>query len=456
MSSYLLPKKTRVIIALVIWSFVIFLLIFCIKAISESNTNEIDQNGKKINRVFKLYQNKIYAAVPSDGYMLIPEADVQTFRALVDDSYKDAHIGVDKNNVYVGNLIIPKLNPATTKALGNDYYSDGTSTYYCGSNTIKNPELNDWKENFQKIKHKMFNGKRPQVYLYPTVELPESNTPYHAILRFIATNGQKAFYKGKLMPDANPSKLRQLDNLEEDDDVRKSDVYYTDNYNVYFEYTKLPLKSNDKLYSFYIGTLTQEPYLYDPLNGSVFVKDIRFPQENEPYKLISRYSRHVNQVLFLSQNNIYYYDNQKTEVKKAGENPFLKSRFQEIAPLVFSDGAQVLYLEGSEVWGTSRYNNSLKSRSTHLYQLEGGKGNWEKLGNIYKGSVWKNDNQLYYFDELGSSQLFRHTIYKIADWATANQLLHKKNNPEEIRKLVKNEKLIKVKRTEILQAKTHY
>ena len=453
-------KKTRKIIAIVVWSLVFFLLVFLFKVMSGNNTYEIDKNGEEINGIFKKYQNQIYAAVPSDGYMPVSGADVQTFRALLDDTYNDAHIGLDKNNVYAGNLIIPKLNPTTTKALGNNYYSDGKSTYYCDRNTIINPDLNDWKKIWQTMKHEMFDRERPQIYLYPTVELPESKTPYYPILDlFLATDGQKVYYKGLFMPDANPLTLRQLDNLQ-DDDIRKSYVYYADNQNVYYENLKLPIKYNDKIYSFCIDNLYQELYLYNPLNGTIFIENIAFPKENAPYKVISRHGSHVNQVLFSSKNGIYFYDTKEKEIKKIGENPFLESNFQEIAPLIFSDGTQILYLESSEHWGRpsgrSRSGGGLISRSTHLYRLEDVKGNWESLGTTYKGSVWKNNNQFYYFDELGRGQLLHHTIYKISDWKTANKLLKKKTYPDEMRNLIRDEKLTKVKRTEILEAKTKY
>ncbi|MFN0290799.1 hypothetical protein [Pedobacter helvus] len=129
----------------------------------------------------------------------------------------------------------------------------------------------------------------------------------------------------------------------------------------------------------------------------------------------------------MSEKGIFYFDSEEKIVKRAGDNIFLNTNFKEIAPLVFSDGLQIIYLDGIERWGNSRTDKSLQSRTTYTYKLdEDIKGNWKKIGNTYKGSVWKNNNQLYYFDELGHNQLIQHTIYKINNDELAEKLINDK------------------------------
>jgi hypothetical protein len=259
------------------------------------------------------------------------------------------------------------------------------------------------------------------------------------------------------MPDANAENLKQVNILYEDGDIRKSYIYLKDENNVYFENYKLNIQSNNHLYSFYVENLSQQQYLFDPISGFVFIENIEFPKVNTPYKVISHYGNHVYQVLFLSEKGIYYFDSEKKIVKRAGDNIFLNTNFKEIAPLVFSDGLQILFLDGSESWGNSRTDKSLQSRTTYIYKLdEDIKGIWEKTGNTYKGSVWKNNNQYYYFDELGHSQLIHHTIYKIQNKEIAEKLVNNKILPRELWNLIRDDELIEVKKIKMLEAKTRY
>lgn len=456
------------ILAVGMWSIAILLIIFLYFYTTSLDSYEIDQNGTELHGEFTQYDNKVYVAVPSNGMYLIPEADLATFHA-VSDEYYDRHIGLDKNNVYAGNLILPDLNPKTTQPIGGSCYTDGTTTYYVAFSSERNKALENkpLTEMWQSMRHTMFDAKKPQTYWYPFKKLPPSDTPYRplpTLERFVpaVTNGTQVYYSGEEVPQANPNTLVQLDTHYSDGDTRKSMWYFADGENVYFHNKKLPLKDNGKLYSVYLDNQRDEHYLLNPLDGMVYYKDIAFDRSHAPYSLLSPYGGHAYQSLFLSKEGVYFWDSATEKVQRAGDNPFLNKNFTEIAPLVFSDGEHTLFVEGHEHWAKKGHKSGFKgllSRSTYIYELtENLTGKWEKIGDVNNtfGEVWKNGNTYFYFDKLGNNQLMFYTIYKIADAATREILLHTDPNTSAIRKLVENEQLQKVERKEILRAKTRY
>lgn len=422
------------------------------------NSNRIDDTGQKIGGIFIRHQNQIYASVPSNGYYPIKDADANTFK-LVDESYRTRQFGVDKNHAYCGNLIVKDFNPATAKALGNDYFTDGKQTCYCASMSVRNEDLSIVSEIVQRMLYGLGIGDKIQTYIYPFTRLEAGAAPYHAILKTeVVTNGTLSYYRGKIVPETHAAGLRQIPKRYNDGDIRESESYLADGQNVYYENTKMPLQDHPDLYAIVIDAQNQENYLIDPKQGMVYVNDTPFDKQYSPYHVLSLNGGHVYHSLFLSNYGIFYFDKRKKKVLRIKDNPFNDGNFKEIAPLVFSDGRQILYTEASQIWGGNK-NPGLKSESTHIYRLdEPTTGTWQKIGMVdgNSGSVWKNGNTYYYFDRLGDSQLIRQTIYRIADQATVDALLSPEIRTDDIRKLVDTDHMAKVKRTELVDVKTNF
>ncbi|SDE87696.1 DKNYY family protein [Mucilaginibacter pineti] len=447
---------TAVIVFLVfILAFTVFILFAETKG---PDSNTIDNTGQKIGGIFVRYQNQVYASVPSNGYYLIKEADANSFR-LIDDSYQNHQFGVDKNHAYCGNLVIKDFNPATAKAIGNDYFTDGKQTCYCASLSVRNADLSIFSELSQQSLYGLGIGDKPQTYIYPLTKLEPGSAPYHAILKTeVVTNGTLSYYQGKILPQTHATGLRQISELYNDGDVRESQNYLADGQNVYYKTTRLPIQDHPDLHAIVIDAQNQENYLIDPKQGMVYVNDMPFDKQYSPYHALSLNGGHVYHSLFLSKGGIFYFEKQKKEVLRIKENPFNSGGFKEIAPLIFSDDHQILYTEASQVWGGNK-SPGLKSESTHIYRLdEPSTGNWQKIGMVdgNSGSVWKNGNTYYYFDQLGNSQLIPHSIYRITDQATVNALLATQIRTDDIRKLVHTDHLAEVKRTELVEVKTKF
>ena len=97
----------------------------------DNNTYEIETNGKQYGKSdFFEYQGKIYVFTLNDGMQELKNVDIATFKAL---EIRDSHIrniGLDRKFVYLGNIVIPDLNPNKLKVIGNGYYTDGTTSYF--------------------------------------------------------------------------------------------------------------------------------------------------------------------------------------------------------------------------------------------------------------------------------------------------------------------------------------
>lgn len=451
----------RVAITVAIVAFVFSLVLITSMLLSESRgpaSIDLDHDGQKIGGIYLRYQNQVYASVPSNGDYLIREADANSFR-LLDDSYRNGQFGVDKNHAYCGNLIVKDFNPSTAKAIGNDYFTDGRQTCYCASMSVGNKDLSIVSELSQRMQYGFGIGDKPQTYIYPFFKLEAGANPYRAILKTeVATNGTLSYYEGKILPQANPEHLRQIPKLYNDGDTRESGRYLADGQHVYYENTRLPLKDHPGLYAIVIDAQNQENYLIDPKEGMVYVNDIAFEKQHSPYRILSLNGGHIYHALFLSKDGVFYFDTKKRKVLRIEDNPFNTGKFTEIAPLVFSDGQQILYTQTNEVWGNNK-SPGLRSRSTIIYRLdEPGTGTWEKIGMVdgNSGSVWKNGSTWYYFDQLGDTQLIGQTIYRITDQATVDQLLSPEIRTDDIRKLVRTDHMAKVKSTELITAKTSY
>ena len=437
------------------------LFIFLMGFTKEDIDYEISANGKELHGKFKFYQNNIYASVTSNGYYLVPEADLSSFRS-IGDTYTDGHMALDKNNVYVGDKIVTGMDPNTTKSLGNNYYTDGKTTIFSSYHTQKNSSTPLYKEIWLSIKYSISDEKKPQTYSYKIIKLPSSKTPYYTLLNppnaiihpsiyGTITNGESTYFNGTIIPKADPNTLhniRELDNGHQ----RLSIDYLADKSNVYYHNTLLPLIANDSLYSIDISHQPTDHCLINPIDNMVYVNGISFNKNYAPYKLISQHSSHINQVLFLSNNGVYFYNLKENKVQRAGDNPFLGRDVKEIAPLVFSDGKETWFVSKKENWSRGRTSRSLISRSTTINKLNTEPGKWEKQSNNAdkRGAIWKKGNDFYYFDY---SDFRRHAFYKIPKSNTAKQFIQHSN---EIRELIKKKELIAVTHTELLEAKTKY
>lgn len=457
-------KISKIIVMIsigIILTSIVFLsgLILSFYKVSGSDIN----NGKKIgNSIFTLYNDKIYATVPSNGEYVIVSADPSSFRTLSKKfNYRERQFAIDKNNSYCGNRIIPDLDPNKVDALGHSYFSDGKHTLYCAPFTLQNVELSNLKELYQTWLYGWSFGEKPQTFYYPIRMLPLSKIPYQPILDAdLISNGEQVFYEGNLMPDASVEQLKAINILYNDGSLRKSHLYHHDKLNVYYKQYKLGINNSPDLYSFYIGNLYQNAYLFEPNTGQISMNNIDFPLDNAPYKVISHHGGHVYHGLFLSNQGVYFYDTQQKKIRRAGDNPFLKGHWKEIAPLVFSYNSKTYFLQTSENWGGNK-SPGLISRSTHLYLLdENTVGEWKKLGDVTYhryGEVWQKGNSYYYFDKLGTTQGIYQTIYRIVNMSTLEHLLNDELRVDEMRKIIGDkEQLQPAGGIKILTAKTQY
>ncbi len=455
--------KSYKVIAWTSLSLVAFALIFNFSIIfrlgSKNEPSDYSLHAKKYDgSIFSLYQGKIYASVPSNGDYLIEEADANSFHKL-DDHYQTRQVGIDQNHVYCGNLILPKLKPTQTRYIGNDYYTDGTSTYYCSQLSNRNKDLSIIKEIAQLILNQWGLSKKPQSSIYEFKEIPQATTPTKKSAVFgVTTVGDKVYLNGNELDKANGQTLRAIPRVYEDGDIRSSTIYLADGQHVYFKNKLLDLKDDPKLYSSEIDAQNQNEYLINPANGMVYLNELAFDEKNAPYQFLSLNGAHVNHTLFTSKNGIYFYDTEEEKVRRAGDNLFASGQFVEIAPLIFSDGKQILYIQASETWGKGR-NRRLHERATQILRLdEPTTGQWEKLGNVdyNSGQVWKNGESYYYFDQLGDNQLVPKTIYKIVDTSIINRLIHSDLRSDDLRNLLNSDQVVEPKYTLALTAKTQY
>lgn len=452
-------KHIAIAIAIISVTFSLVLIVSMYLATSRNpNSIDMDNQAQDLGGIYIRYENQVYASVPSNGYYLMKEADPNSFK-LLGSSHLNRHFGIDKNYAYCGNQIIKDFDPSTAKVIGNDYYTDGKQTCYCSSMSVKNNALPILSEVSQLMSYGFGIGEKPQTYIYPFSNLETSIVPYRAILKTeVATNGTLTYYEGNILPQANPEGLRQIPKLYNDGDIRESEDYLADGQHVYYKNSRLPLQDHADLHAIVIEAQNQQNYLIDPKQGMVYVNEIAFDKQYSPYQALSLNGGHIYHALFLSKDGIFYYDTEEKKVIRIKDNPLKSGKFKEISPLIFSDGQQILYTQTTEVWGGNK-SPGLKSRSTHIYRLnEPTTGTWEKMGMVSHtyGSVWKNGNTYYYFDQLGDSQLIGQTIYRITDKATVDFLLSPDIRTDDLRKLVRTDHMTTVKSEELIKAKTSY
>lgn len=413
---------------------------------------------KELNGVFSIYGGKVYAMVPSNGYYEVKGADPSTFK-VIPDNFNDAHIGYDRKYVYAGNIILKGLNPDRLKVVGNNYYTDGKTSYYCARNSEKNESLSAVAFILQLAGESMGIADKPQNYWYPFVELPEHQVYESKPGLATAASSAKAFYKGLELPQADPKTIRPIQIRYWDGDKRDSEFYRTDGKRVYYENQLLPLVYNPSLHE--IGIESDLPsrnaYLIDPENGMVYADGHPFDIAKAPYRLISENLAHANQAIFASEDGLFFYNSESKKVEKAADNPFQNNRFQEISHDVFSSGNKIYYLQASEHRGRK---TGLHSRSTHLLELENVQASGlKKISNeaLTDGSVWQSGSRYFYFDDLGSSQLMSSAVYEIKDPATVKSLIKSKElRSDDIRQLSRSGKLFPANAKRIATATTPF
>jgi hypothetical protein len=418
---------------------------------------DFEEKKTDLNSVFSTYNGKVYALVPSNGYYEIRGARPETFKPL-NGEYNDSHIGHDGQHVYAGNLVLEGLQPAKTVALGNHYYSDGNITYYVDGNSERNEALGTFGFLVQTVGYRFRWADKPQDYWYPLVKLPGGR--YHAALNYaVAVNSRQAFYKGLPIAKADPNSMRTLPIRFPERSERESIDYFTDGTHVYYRNQLLPLAYHPGLYETGIegDVASRNAYLTDQKNGMVYVDGLSFTPDPSPYQLFNADSRHSNQILWLSQKGMYFYNAETKEQEKAGDTPFQGKNPEELAPDVFRSGDAVYYLSASESWARK---SGLQSRSTHLNRLENVRASTlQKVhsGNPDHSKVWKSGSRYFYFDDLGSSQLLPSAIYEIKEAAVIQKLTDADNlGSDGVRRLLTAGKLTEPDHETLVTASTKY
>lgn len=397
---------------------------------------EIEEKGNQYGKSdFVEYEGNISVSVPSGGRYVLEDVDISTFRAVDSENNIDRStlvVGLDKNHVYFGNIPIPDLNPSKLQVLGNGYYTDGKSTYFCSSYSQRNEDLSTSMEILQHFVYIFSKTKKPQSYIYPYKKV-ETNKKLQPVenLQYFATDGEKVYYRGEILEKADLNTLESVDGYN---------GYFTDKENVYYNSKLLPIKNSGKLRI--VSSEQGDEFLYDEVNGYVFMGDYSFDREKAPYKVLGNEGSHLNNLVFINKEGIYYYDGEEKKQERAGNNFFI-GKIEEITPNVFTDDENLYYFHAYDVWRKSKYDKGLDSRNTEIYSL-GKKDAWKKIedinGGVY-GSIWQKGNKYYYFDDLGIYQLISNTIYEITDKET---LAFLRDDYRNLRQLITNEKLIPV------------
>ena len=459
--SILKEKKSRktllkIVIAflliIIIFTLYEFFFIFKIKSNYDFNQEILNSGQKYEKSIYIKYKDKIYACVYGLCYQL-DNVDIGSFKVLDSMDYSDSYVAVDKNNVYFGNQIVSDLDPNKLYTVGNDYYSDGINSYFCLNTFEKNKDLAKKSKIRQYIEYYFFKGEKPQEYSYPFKKVEATKT-LKAIkgLRYLASDGEKVYYKGELIEDADLDTLKAVDQYNE---------YFADKENIYYKSKLLTLPSNDKLKVVSVEQ-AERNYLFDGLNGNVFLEEYAFDKKYVPYQVLGVNSSHIKDLLFVSKDGIFFYNPETKKQERAGDNIFI-GNIEEINPSIISDDKNIYYFYSYDVYKKKKarfgYRDVLVSKNIGIFYLDE-KKNWEKIKDIDSGTtgqVWKKGNQYYYFDNLGVYQLIDDVIYEIKDNRTLEKLLDTRYiSTDEIREFVRDKKLIAFKGEEVTTASVKY
>ena len=463
-----LLKVVIISILIVVISYLV-LIVSVSKMKSDYNFNqEILNNGQKYEKsIYIKYKDKIYACVYGLFYQL-DNVDIGSFKVLDSMDYSDSCVAVDKNNVYFmgkkinginsnvyfGNQIVSDLDPNKLYTVGNDYYSDGINSYFCLDTFEKTEDLANKSKIRQYIEYYFFKGEKPQEYSYPFKKVETTKT-LKAIedLRYLASDGEKVYYKGELIKDADLDTLKAVSKYNDD--------YFYDKNNVYYKTKTLDLSSNGNLDLISVEQ-GERTYLYDEINGNVSLEEYIFNKKYIPYQVLGIDSGHVKDLVFVSKDGIFFYNFETKEEERVGDNIF-KGKITNILSSVISDDKNIYYLHSYDIYRKKRtkygYRDILVSKNIGIFSL-GEKKNWEKIKDIDSGTtgqVWRKGNKYYYFDDLGVDQLIDDVVYEIKDNRTLEKLLDIKYiSTDEIREFVRDKKLIAFKGEELTTASIKY
>ena len=444
-------KKISIIIISILMVFNLFGVISLYKTESEYNLNQkILNNGQKYEKsIYIKYEGKIYCNSFGDIYQL-KDADIDSFKTFDTGDYRDNYIATDKNNVYLGNTTIPDLNPNRFKSLGSNYYSDGVNYYFLSDNYIRNEDISTWSI----VKEFIIHFKKKQLYFYPFKKI-ETTKALKGIedFRYLASDGEKVYYKGELIENADFYTLKAV--------YKYNDDYFYDKNNIYYKTKTLDFSSNENL-SLVSVEQGERTYLYDELNGNISLEEYTFDKKYIPYQVLGIDSAHVRDLLFVSKDGIFFYNPETKEQERVGDNIF-KGKIENILPSVISDDKNIYYLHSYDILHkrkpSSRHAHILVSKNIGIFSL-GEKKDWEKIKDIDSGTtgqVWKKGNKYYYFDDLGHSQAIDDVVYEIIDNASLKYLLGTNNiYSSTIRELINNKKLIVFKGEEVSTASVKY
>ena len=433
------------IVFIILTIFAILSSVLFISKMGSSDSYEIEEKGERYgNSEFIKYQGKISVAIPSGGRYFLNGVDINSFRTLNSGDRTTRIVGLDKNSVYFGNIPISDLNPNKLEVIGNGYYTDGTTTYFCSPLSEKNKNLSVPMKILQSLTYAFSKTKRAQDYIYPYRKV-ETDKKIIAVqnFSFFATDGEKVYYKGEVLENADLNTLKSVDGYNE---------YFADKENVYYQSKLLPIKNSGKL--IVVSGEQGDEFLYDGANGYVFIEDYSFNREKAPYKVLGNGGNHLYDLFFIAKDGIYFYNTQKKKQERIGDNIF-SGNIEELTPNVFTDDKNIYYFDTYDVWFKGKNTGHiLTSKNTIIYYLDK-KDNWEKVSDIRDGtvvgSIWKKGNDHYYFDEF----YMKNTIYQIADKETLNYLLNANNiNHDNMVNLVENKKLIVVNGEEKIRATT--
>ena len=438
------------IVFIILTIFAILSSVLFISKMGSSDSYEIEEKGERYgNSEFIKYQGKISVSVPSGGRYILENVDINSFRVLNSVDRNTRVIGLDKNSVYLGNIPIPDLDPNKLEVIGNGYYTDGTNTYFFSGVSEKNKNLSVPMRIFQSLIYSFSKTKKPQTYIYPykKIDINKRLKPISDFLSF-ATDGNNIYYEGEILENVDLNTLKAVDPYHE---------YFADKENVYYKSKLLPIKNSGKLKI--VSSEQGDEFLYDEANGYVFIENYSFDREKAPYKVLGNEGNHLYNLVFVNNEGVYYYDNQKKKQLRAGDNIFV-GNVEELSPNVFTDDENIYYFHAYEVQKKLKHSSGyvLASRNTVIYSL-GKKDAWEKLKEIESGtvgSIWKKGNKYYYFDNLGIFQLIDNAIYEIRDKETLEYLLNYNEGSDKIGEFIENEKLIKIEGEKKIEIRIKY
>jgi len=288
--------KTAVLSAIILIFLCLLLIIYV--AMFKSGTTELQYNSEEYgNSVFYKNKDKIYALVYGNGLLEVEGVDIPTFKVF-DTEANNGNVAYDKNRVYFGNIAVSDLDTDKLYYVGNNYYSDGTNSYFCSTSVETYEELSARSINIKNISHFLFKTKRPQYYFYPYKKL-ETNKRLEKVeeLKNSATDGEEVYYAGEKLVNADIYTIKTIEDAL---------FYFADKENVYYKSKLLSFKNNGKLKVFHENDYNVY-YLYDEESKNVYANDYLFETVNAPYKVVGVDGTHHFSLLFISKNGVYFY-----------------------------------------------------------------------------------------------------------------------------------------------------